>query len=74
MKFAVVTSDDDDDMSPFIFPHGFKFNIKAYIKCLEEVVLDREGDCWKTLHLATGLHISHECHAIQNAVSKFLEK
>ena len=35
---GVVTS-NSGVMPLFIFPHGFRFNMEVYIKCLEEVVL-----------------------------------
>ena len=38
MVFRVV-SIDDDGMSPFIYRHGFRLNIEAYIKYLKEVAL-----------------------------------
>ena len=38
VNFGIVTS-DGDVMPPFIFPHGFIFNTKAYIKCLKKVEL-----------------------------------
>ena len=38
MMFGKVTS-NDDIMLPFIFPNGIRINMKAYIKCLEEVIL-----------------------------------
>ena len=31
-----------------------RLNMKASIKCLEEVVLDQEDGCWKILYLTTG--------------------
>ena len=40
MVFGVVTS-GGDIMSQFIFLHGLRLNMEAYIKCLEEVVLTR---------------------------------
>ena len=36
--FGVITS-DNDVIPPFIFPNGLRLNIKAYIKCLEEVMV-----------------------------------
>ena len=38
MMFWVVTNNGDFIFS-FIFLHGLKLNLKAYIKCLEEIVL-----------------------------------
>ena len=38
MMFGMVTS-DSDVMPPFIFPHHFRLNAEAYVKCLEKVIL-----------------------------------
>ncbi|XP_052832535.1 uncharacterized protein LOC128250757 [Octopus bimaculoides] len=36
---SIYITSDGDVMLPFIFPHGLRINMEAYIKCLEEVVL-----------------------------------
>ena len=46
MLLGVVTS-DGNIMPSFIFPHGHRLNMEAYIKCFEEV--DQESGCWKTV-------------------------
>ena len=36
---SVVVTNDGDIIPNFIFQHGLRFNIEAYVKCLEGVVL-----------------------------------
>ena len=47
-------------MQPFILPHGFIVNMKAYIKCLEVVVLVRIE---RVAMLYTDLRPGQTCHS-----------